>query len=59
MNILTILATIVVLAFSYIYVFRWRKANKVKKREFDFTGNSHRFIDIGENIVDHCAVGLP
>lgn len=56
---MTILATIVVLAFSYIYVFRWRKANKVKKREFDFTGNSHRFIDIGENIVDHCAVGLP
>ena len=56
MNILTILASVIIVVFSYIYIFKWRNRNKVKKRDFDFSGNKHRFMDISDHIVDHCTV---
>jgi diacylglycerol kinase (ATP) len=56
MNILSILATLVLLVFGYFYFFKLKHGFKVKKRQFDMSGKTHKFVDIGEQCIDHCAI---
>ena len=53
----TILATLLLLVIGYMYFFQVKDKFRVKKRPFDSSARTHNFVEIGENIVDHCAVG--
>ena len=57
MYVLAIVTTLILLIFCYLYFFRLPSGFTVKKRRLDITGKTHRFVDVGDHMVDHCSVG--
>lgn len=58
MYVLAIVSTLILVVFCYLYFFKLPTGFTVKKRRLDITGKTHRFVDVGDNMVDHCAVGF-
>jgi hypothetical protein len=56
MYLLAIVTTTILVVFTYLYFYKLPASFTVKKRRLDITGKTHRFVDITDHLVDHCAV---
>jgi hypothetical protein len=56
MYILALVTTTILLIFTYLYIYRRPSSFTVRKRRLDLGAQAHKFVDIGDHMIDHCGV---